>query len=407
MPDCSSERGLRIGIVTDGLEERTVEGEVRIANGGVGVYIYELIRHLLEMDAVELFLIRYLTGRLDIYRHPRARPIFLSSTRGRSFRMAFNTWHRVLVQRLNLDLLHYPNQFGGLFLPKSIRRIATLHDVTPLLFPAMHPYLRILAYKISARLCLRRTDQIITVSDNSRRDLASLGIDPAHITTIYPGVAETFTVGTSKPSVQTQHGASRPYMLTVGVLEPRKNQRLLLEVLEILNRAGHDLELIIVGRPGWRWTDPLADRRFASLRSRVRILEDVPAGDLIEYYRHAKVFAYPSFYEGFGLPILEAMACGTPVVCSNTSSLPEAGGDAALYSDPHDSVAFAGQVARVLNDQDLRRRMVEKGLEHVRRRSWKHTALATLDLYRSVCRMNGFANADDARISSTANDRDF
>src|SRR5208337_2092341 len=125
---------------------------------------------------------------------------------------------------------------------------------------------------------------------------------------------------------------SRPFILTVGVLEPRKNQVMLLDVLRELRKEGHDLELIIIGRPGWRWTNPLTLEKYQDLRPWVRILADIPDPDLIEFYNRAELFVYPSFYEGFGLPILEAMACGTPVIASNASSMPEVGGPAALFA---------------------------------------------------------------------------
>src|SRR5579871_1814999 len=129
---------LRIGIITDGLMERRIGGEVRIANGGVGVYIYQLIKHLFEVDGVnEYFLIRFGAGELDVYRHPRARSVFLRSTRISRTLGAADAPYAVLARKYGLDLLHYPNQFGGAFLPRHIKRVATLHDLTPLLFPQL------------------------------------------------------------------------------------------------------------------------------------------------------------------------------------------------------------------------------------------------------------------------------
>jgi glycosyltransferase involved in cell wall biosynthesis len=174
-------------------------------------------------------------------------------------------------------------------------------------------------------------------------------------------------------------------MLTVGVLEPRKNQTLLFEVLRQLRQAGHEIDLVIIGREGWRWSNPLGRPENSDLRPWVRILEDVSDEELIEFYGRAAVFTYPSIYEGFGLPVLEAMACGTPVVSSNASSLPEVGGDAVLYADPHDAAGFAGQVMRLLSDADLRQRMVAAGVTRARRFSWRCTAESTLRVYQSVC----------------------
>lgn len=377
---------LRVGIVTDGLEERVVDGQVRIANGGVGVYIYQLIKHLLEIDhSSEFVLMRYGQGYLDIYHHPRVRAVLFADRRGGFLLRAFDRDHRRIARELALDVVHYPNQFGGIFLPRAIRRVVTLHDLTPLLFPSMHPRRRVLAYKVAARLALGRADRIMVDSDHTGKDVVAFEprCAPA-VVTVYPGVGADYSPGPGDPSFLGRNHLQRPYILTVGVLEPRKNHALLLTALSQLVAGGHDLDLVIIGRPGWHWVDPRSRGEFQSLTGRVRVLEDVAGHEMVEFYRHAAVFAYPSWYEGFGLPVLEAMACGTPVVCSNSSSLPEAGGTAALYADPHDPAAFAAQIIRALGDGELRRRMIASGLEHAHRLSWERTARETLRVYQSV-----------------------
>lgn len=398
MEPAKTPRRLRIGIVTDGLEERIVDGQARIANGGVGVYIYQLVKHLLEVDgSSEFVLMRYGQGYLDIYRNPRARVVFFSK-RGRFLRQAFEQDYRRVARALALDLVHFPNQFGGIFFPRSIRRIVTLHDLTPLLFPKMHPWLRVFAYKVGARFALRRADRIIVVSNHTGKDVRAFEprCAPA-LVTVYSGVRMAGCAGAGDPAFLTRTGRQRPYILAVGVLEPRKNHTLLLAVLMRLIAEGHDLDLVIVGRPGWHWVDPRTSPEFQSLTDRVHILEDVADRDMAEYYRHAAVFAYPSWYEGFGLPVLEAMASGAPVVCSNSSAIPEAGGTAALYADPGDPPGFARQIARVLSDGDLRRRMITSGLERARQLSWEQTARETIRVYRSVGDPDD-ESADSARL---------
>jgi glycosyltransferase involved in cell wall biosynthesis len=379
-------RNPRIGIVTDGLVEHVVDGEARIANGGVGVYIYQLVKHLLEVDySGEFVLMRHGQGYLDIYRHPRVRAVFFATGRPKALHQAFDRDHRRVAREFALDLIHYPNQFGGIFLPRSIRRVVTLHDLTPLLFPSMHPRVRVLAYKLGSRLALRRADRIMVDSDHTGKDLIAFQPDCAkRVVTVYPGVGAAHSTGGRDPSFLLRKGLQQPYILTVGVLEPRKNHVLLLTALGQLVASGHDLDLVIIGRQGWHWVDPRTRGEYQPLTGRVRILEDVADHEMVEYYRHAAVFAYPSWYEGFGLPVLEAMACGTPVVCSNTSSLPEAGGTAALYADPHDPAAFVAQIVRVLRDGELRGRMVASGLQRAQQLSWRRTALAVMEVYRSA-----------------------
>jgi glycosyltransferase involved in cell wall biosynthesis len=387
MAAAEATRRLRIGIITDGLMERGCGGEVRIANGGVGVYIYQLIKHLLQADAVnEYFLIRFGAGTLDIYRHPRARCVFLPASRlSRTLGLADFPYPGI-VRRLGLDLLHYPNQFGGAFLPRRIKRVATLHDLTPLLFAHLHPRRRVLGFRLLARAALRRCDRIIVYSANTRRDLLSANMAAGDaIVTIPLGVDAAFRPGIATDDFVRRYQLPHRFVLTVGVLEPRKNHIVLLHALRHLHDRGEKLTLVVIGREGWRWSNPLTQPQFRSLAPWVRIIADVPDAELAEFYNRAAVFAYPSLYEGFGLPVLEAMACGTPVVCSSASALPEAGGDAALYADPHDAVELAAQLTRVLTDGALRQRMVEAGLRRARQFSWRRTAQQTIALYQSVC----------------------
>lgn len=383
----SGARPLKIGIITDGLMERRVGGEIRIANGGVGVYIYQLIRHLLEIDPVnEYYLIRFGPGLLDIYRHPRVRNLLLPSSKIRRTLGMADIPYAALVRKHGLDLLHYPNQFGGAFLPRRIKRVATLHDLTPLLFPHFHPRRRVLGFRLLARGSLRRCDRIIVYSDNTRRDLLSRDMAAqGAIVNIPLGVNPSLKPGLASDGFTERYQLHRPYILTVGVLEPRKNHLILFETLRRLREGGREIDLIVIGREGWRWSDPLARPEYMGLAPWVRILADIPEPEMAEFYSRAAVFVYPSLYEGFGLPILEAMACGAPVVSSSSSSLPEVGGDAALYADPANSQEFTAQIARLLDDPGLRQRLSRAGLLRASQFSWYRTARETLAVYHSVC----------------------
>jgi len=379
-------RPLRIGIVTDSLLERSIGGEARIANGGVGVYISELAHHLLETDHKnEYFLIRFGRGLLDIYRHPRARNIFLPWTKGRGALEVLGVGYSRVAQENRLDLVHFPNLFGGQLLSPAIRQVATVQDLTPFLFPNLHPRVRVAATRLFARRALRRCARVIVPSQATAKDLVDGGLAPASRCVRIPhGVNPAFKRISKTQEFATRHKLDRPFILNVGVLEPRKNHLLLLEVLRQLHRRGFHLELIIIGRPGWRWKDPLAMQSYRDLWPWVRILADVSDSDLVEYYNRAEMFIYPSFYEGFGLPLLEAMACGAPVIASNSSSLPEVGGPAALYADPKSPDEFVAQALRILGDSELRQHLVATGIRHSSQFTWQATARATLAAYQSA-----------------------
>jgi glycosyltransferase involved in cell wall biosynthesis len=391
-------RPLRIGIVTDSLYERVVDGEVRIANGGVGVYIHQLVRHLLATNQDhEYFLIRFGRGFLDIYQNPRARTIFLPATKIDRALALLRGPYASLARDYHLDLVHFPNLLGGESLPSWVKQVTTVQDLTPLLFPSFHPRHRVLVNRILTRRALRRSDRIILPSRATAQDVVEGCFAPASRCVRIPhGVNPIFTPVNQTTEFATRYQTARPFILTVGVLEPRKNQLILLDVIRELHRLGQHLELIIIGRPGWRWTNPLTTQKYQDLRPWVKILADVPDSDLVEFYNRAELFIYPSFYEGFGLPIVEAMACGTPVIASNTSSMPEVGGSAALFADPRNSQEFTSQVLRILRSKKLRQRLADAGIRRARQFTWQAAAEATLAVYQDVCDTGGESGSSPA-----------
>ena len=385
---------LRIGIVTDGLLECASNGAVHIRNGGVGVYIYNLVKHLQLIDHInEYYLIRRGAGALDIYRGERTHCVFLR--RSPLTRLGITAWRTVM--RLGLDVVHYPNQFGGTFLPAHLKRVVTLHDMTPLLFPRFHPWRRVVGYRLFMPAALRRAHHVIVDSASTRADLVERGVAPAHKIAVVPlAAANGFGSGVHTDDFRRRYDLPDRFILNVGVLEPRKNHSLLVAALRRLHDAGERVGLVIVGREGWRWADPMAQPGTADLRPWVRIFRDVPDKDLAEFYSRAEVFAYPSLYEGFGLPVLEAMACGTPVVASRTSSLPEVAGEAALLADPTDAAEFAARLLDVLRQPALRARLIAAGQQRATELSWQRTAEQTLAVYQRVCGWR----ADDGSASS-------
>ncbi len=383
-----AQRPVRVGIVTDGLEERRRNGEAEIANGGVGVYIAQLVRHLRLVEPASAFvLIRHGDGALDIYRQRREPPVILPRSPFTRIARALDRPYGRIVRDLDLDLLHYPNQFGGAFLPASVRRVVTLHDLTPLLFPRQHPWKSVVGYRLLLRRSLRAADHVIVDSSNTRTDLLTRGlVADGNVSVIPLGVDDAFRRQSPTADFARRYDLPERFILTVGVLEPRKNHALLVRALGRLHEHGERVGLVIVGRDGWRWTDPVDNAGAAHLRDWVRIFRNVPDRDLPELYTRASVFAYPSLYEGFGLPVLEAMACGTPVVTSTTSSLAEVAGGAALLTDPTDVDDVSDKLLAALRDPVLRARLSAAGDRQAAQHSWRRTATETLAVYRRVAR---------------------
>ena len=180
-------------------------------------------------------------------------------------------------------------------------------------------------------------------------------------------------------------GVRFPYVLGVGNLQPRKNLLRLVEAFSRLKRnTGLPHQLVLVGRAKWKESDLFDAIRKAGVESHVLFPGYLPDEDLVTLYAHADMFVYPSLYEGFGLPVLEAMACGVPVVTSNVTSIPEVAGDAAVLVDPLDVAALTGAIGRVLSDEALRRALREKGPRRAAHFSWKQTALQTWAYYQRM-----------------------
>jgi glycosyltransferase involved in cell wall biosynthesis len=394
-------RRLRVGIVVDGLVGRRTGSESEgdhseVANGGVGVYIDRLLRELAARDDVDVVAIR--PGRLDlgVLRDPRLETV--SDPLLRRFPLARWLDLRIgaIAHRHALDLVHYPNQLGGAFLSRRIARVLTLHDLTPLSHPQHHPRRTVLGYRALLRRSVRRADRVIVDSEAVRADLLRVlpGFD--RVTPVHLGVDARFRP--LAPSVDLRRRLDLPerFLLAVGVLEPRKNHTAMVRALARLHEAGERVSLVLVGRAGWRWVDPLEATRLAGLRPWVRIVRDLPTSDLVMLYGGAEALLYPSFSEGFGLPVLEALACGCPVVTSDRSAMPEVAGDAALYAPPDDPAAIAARLLEVLRDESLRSALVARGIERAARFTWTRTAEATARVYDEVARRSEPVQARDA-----------
>ena len=298
-------------------------------------------------------------------------------------------WHRLrlpLPANLitgKLDLFYAPD----FLLPPlvgSVRTFVTIHDLSFLRHPETFPP-QLRAYLDSAvPRSAARADAILTDSEATRRDVIDLlGVAPERVTTLLLGVSEAFTPDAAPGErfrlQQTYAIGARPYILAVGTVQPRKNYARLIDAVDRV-REVVDVDLLLVGQPAW-----LADEvlNAAAERDHVRLLGFVADSDLPALYRQAAVLAFPSLYEGFGLPPLEAMACGTPVVASTASSVPEAVGDAGLLIDPLDVPGWADALIETLTDPSLRTGLTQRGLARAAGFTWKRVAQAWLEAVRN------------------------
>jgi glycosyltransferase involved in cell wall biosynthesis len=287
-------------------------------------------------------------------------------------------------------LLHVPAMMAPL--GRSLRVIATIHDLAILRFPQkFRTWQRTFSNYLLPRV-VRSVDAIVAVSDATKTDLVELlSVDPARVSVIPCGVSSDFwplADGDARiDAVRRQYSLPREYAITVGAIEPRKNLPRLLRALKLLattRKEFADLTLLHVGPKGWLAHDVSSAVAELGLQDRVRFLGYVPNADLAALYQLARVSIYPSLFEGFGLPVLEAMACGCPVVTSNSSSMPEVAGGAAVLVDPLSEESIADGLERVWTDDRLRGDLIGRGRCRASQFSWDSAARETLKLYDRV-----------------------
>jgi glycosyltransferase involved in cell wall biosynthesis len=281
-------------------------------------------------------------------------------------------WLPLAAWRARVDLLHTlafptPLAWRG---PAAI----TVHDATRWIHPDTVSVGMRYYYGPLYRQALQRAAAVFTVSDSSKADLVrAVGLPPERIHVTRNGVEPIFA------QARAPEGPRSPYLLAVGTLEPRKNLPALLEAFRALRRQGRDLDLVLVGRQGWQHSLPLGD-----LAPHVRITGAVSDTELAALYAGAACFVLPSIYEGFGLPLVEAMASGTPAVASDIPALREVGGDTVRYASPDDPAALTQVIASVVDDRAGSRERAQRGRERALEFSWEACARDTLQVYRRI-----------------------
>ncbi len=278
------------------------------------------------------------------------------------------------------DVLHASNLTRSV--PRGARLTATLHDLTTLLMPELHTDSNVRADQAFFERIVRRADRLIAVSRHTLEDaLQRLKLDDQRIEVIYPGVADAFFANAERRTteVRLRYGLARPYVLFVGTVEPRKNLDRLLDAWAGLRPSlREEFDLVVAGPPGWSSGSTLARLPAAP---GVRYLGYLPEAELPPLTAGATTFVYPSLYEGFGLPVAQAMACGVPVVASDVSSLPEVVGEAGLLVDPKSIAEIRAAIERLLLAPSLRAKLAGKARERAARFRWTRAAAASTSFF--------------------------
>ncbi len=283
------------------------------------------------------------------------------------------------------ELLHIPGFDAPWWKPCPV--VLTCHDLIGMLFPQNLPPAARFYWSRWLPFSVRFADAIIADSLATRRDIVRLlAIDEQRIYVVPLGVDQRFRPQNDAEVARIQERYHLPpkFVLFVGTLEPRKGIDTLIEAFAAVRQSQPALDLVIAGKRGWYWRQLLQRIAALGLEANVHVLDYVPEADLVALYSAATVFALPSRYEGFGLPVLEAMASGAPVITTHSSSLPEVTGDAGLLVPPDDVGALAAAIIAVVDQPNLQVALRERGIERARQFTWERTARATLRIYEQV-----------------------
>ena len=350
---------------------------------GVEEYTTNLLRHLFKIDKNNRYLL-FSSGRKATN---SIRQIANSATRkhlpisNRLLNLSFKMFSRPLIDKLlnGVDVFWTPN-INLVPTKKSCKKIVTFHDLSFKRYPEFFSLKRQLWHKfINPRKLAQEADTIIAVSESTKQDLVELyKIKPTKINVVYSGVDKRFKPQVSDLSfkeIRQKYNLPDKFILYLGTIEPRKNLIGLIKGYEIFKaRCENAPELVIAGTKGWLYEDIFKTAQQSKYSKDIIFTGFIEDEDKPDLYNLASLFVYPSFYEGFGFPPLEAMACGVPTVTSNVSSLPEIVGQAGIMVDPYKPEELASAMEMILTDEKLRQRLSQKGIEQAKKFSWEKCA---------------------------------
>jgi glycosyltransferase involved in cell wall biosynthesis len=293
------------------------------------------------------------------------------------------------LESLRPDVAHFTN--GMIPIGSPVATVVTVHDMSLRLYPNCHPLRRLVLNRPLMHVAIRRASSIVTVSNSARRDLLRLHrVAPDRVSVVHEAASPVFRPISDRArldDIRARYGLPRSFVLYVGTIEPRKNLLRLMAAFASARKAGIPQHLVCVGPYGWSSRDLAGRIERLGIQDVVHFTGYVPFEDLPAIYNLGDFFAFPSLYEGFGLPVVEAMASGVAVLTSNTSSLGEIAGDAAETIDPTSTDAITDAIVRLATDRELRRDLAERGLRRSLGYSWAQTARDMLAVYHRAAGM--------------------
>ncbi len=373
---------MRVAIIADPIDEQYA---------GVHIYAREVISSLLRHD----------THNQYVFIHTKENPFFdgtehyiIPNNRSVLGYAGFRLFYFVpkLIRKLKVDAVWDMGHSGPFNLPRRIKRINTIHDLTPVLMPEMHTKASAVIHKLFLPFITKRSDLLITYSRSTAKDLCRLYPWSKDKVTMIPLGKDSMFVPNSNQKVLATYHIKSPYFLYIGTLEPRKNVLLLIEAYDLWRaqcaKSGDEnqqkFQLVLAGKKGWKYEATLKRIEESPYRDDIILTDYVKREDMPALYTQAEIFIFPSIYEGFGLPLLEAMACGAVCISSNASSLPEVGGEAVLYVNPYKPHELALAMHSLVKDKVLYQRMRQAALAQARLFSWDEYAKSIMTLFHKL-----------------------
>ena len=368
------------------IDARTVSSK----SFGVGFYTYWLIKGLNTIDTTNEYFIFSLNNQIKKEEFGNNFNILYTDIR-LDLHPYTEIWENIFLykelKKINSDLLHNPAFRLPFIFPKKRGLVVTIHDLIPYFYPELMPKKFAIYMRLVIRHAVNKADKIIVISESTKNDLLKLfKISSDRIRVIYESAADFYQPldkSSCKEFVRKKYNLDKDFILFVSRLEPRKNVvRLIKAFSRTKNR--NNCYLVIVGARSWHSEEIFSTVEKLNLKNSIIFLDYVDKNNLVYLYNSATFFILPSLYEGFGLPILEAMACGCPVISSNISSIPEIVDDAGILINPYDIDEISYTIDKVIEDKNLQLEMIRKGFIQVKKFSWIETARRTLDVYYEI-----------------------
>ena len=355
-------------------------------SAGISWYIFNLLRHLPAADTA----VRYTAFVSDPDFQPQNGLAVQRSSLPAKHPIARILWEQTALppalKKSGADLLHALAFVSPL--ANRLPTVLTIYDLSFVRFPQLFRPFNRWYLRTFSRISARRADAVIAISESTRRDVISaFGVNPNRVHTVYCGADEIFRPLPAETIAAFRAEKNLParFIFRLGTIEPRKNVEGVIRAYAAWRQRDPSAPLLVIGGgKGWYYRQVFRLVESLGLAEHIRFPGYIPQDELPLWYNAASVFVYPSHFEGFGLPVLEAMACGTPVVTSDVSSLPEVAGDAALLVSPSDTDGLSRAMARAFDDAALAQSLRERGLRRAGQFSWEKTARQTLEIYRAV-----------------------